>query len=349
MKKPLKLIYFLLAIEILAVILGIFWHSIGPEPFTMSITEENSEQFKTSNNWNYMPILFPTGSIHSKFALNMTLSATFNMSEARFDVYLFNSSQFLKLKWGEVGSEHVFLSEFPNYNFSIQVPSDDYVLAINSTEKTAVSGIEVNTKVGVFFQNFDYSRVWPSFFLLVTGLVTINLNIILMKKLKAFRKIDSFFRRRFVIQASFQGKKAYASYALETYEKFTKPLISKLVLLLPILLSVLILIRSYPQGTSPFVNVAFDYTAWSTITAYLSLLLIIPVVMSVLTLSLTVPTEISMKISDKLSLLRRTDVKRLSDVGVFNIASLRKRRYLPIYNPAPNSFLCSLCQNALHL
>ena len=200
-----------LVIEILVTIIGVVLYMQGPTPYVMTLNETGSETFTRDSIWVYLPIWFPTGTIHAKFALNTTISVLSNSTQPGLAIYLLNETQLTH--WQEYKTDYILTRSHPNYNFTMQVEPNDYFLAINTTHFEANSTVQTLTEMKVTFQNFNYDRVWPNLYLVFAGVVAANLTIIFMKKRHMFGKIDSFFKRRFVANASFLEKKAYTEYA----------------------------------------------------------------------------------------------------------------------------------------
>ena len=196
-----------------------------PDSFIFAENEHDFKVLDCSAGVDYLYVPFPTGDIHSQFALNMTLTAQFNSTDPGLTIYVLNATQLLN--WDNSKSDSTLLKNAPDYSFSIQVQPSDYLIVIKSTDCTTREKLQVNTEIQVFFQNFNYSSIWPGLYLILAGVISANLTFILMSKKQFFKKVDLFFKRRFEVSTSIPGNKAYSNYAAETYEKFIKKLQAK--------------------------------------------------------------------------------------------------------------------------
>jgi hypothetical protein len=321
-----RLLSIALVIEILVVIAGISLYAQGPTPYLMTITESDVGNLVGIREWLYHYIEFPTGKIHAKFALNMTISTLFNYTRPGIDIYLLNETQLNH--WEESKLDYILTRSYPNYNFNSQVEPDDYYLVINATNLEVGNSIRVPLDVKVVFENFNYARVWPSLCVVFVGVVAANVNIALMKRRGMFRKIDSFFRSMYVPRASFPGTGTYSRYSIETYERFSKPLSGGLVQLLPALFIVFVVFRISPRVTSPFTSIAWDYVALASITIYSILCLFIPLFFFALLCITPRLADLSFLVSKKLGFLKAIDVSVESRIYMLDLSKIANRKSL---------------------
>lgn len=328
MSVPRLLLVFLI-LEIATVITGVWLYKQGPTPYSMILSSSSTKNYKLeAGKWLIDTLEFPTGKVHAKFGLNMTISMMFNYTDPKLIVFLFNETQVAH--WNNSKTDYVLMRSYPNYNFSLQVEPDNYYLTINGTHLEVDNNIQAFLNIKATVQNFDYSRVWPSLCLVLAGVTAVNINITLMKRHHMFRKLNPFFRKFFVPRTSFPGRSAYIKYSSEAYSEFAKPLLTWSVQFLPALITVFLIFKISPRETSPFTNVAWDYVALAAVTTYFTLLAFIALFFFMLLCFISTFAHLHFAISGKLGLLKAIDVSTVSKIGTLIVSRLRKRTNIPI-------------------
>jgi len=320
-----------LIIEVAAIVVGISYYRQGPTPYMITLKESDTKNLAfEAGKWLFEPLDFPIGRVYARFALNMNLSVRFNCSEPGLSIYLLNESQFQK--WNDSNADYVLTREYPNYNFTIQVEPDYYYLAINASSLQGGNSIQASTDIVAVAQNFDYTRIWPYLCLAFAGIIAANVTVFLMGREGAFAKIDSFLRAMYVPRTSFPRKGSYMRYSLEVYDKFSKHLAVWLIPLLPALLAIVVVLRAWPRGTSPFTSVAWDHVALVAVTTYFILGAFIALFFFLFLCFVPRIADLGLAISEKLGILKAVDITVMTKIKTASLSEIRKIRSIPLFS-----------------
>jgi hypothetical protein len=328
-----KLLWAMFIIEIMTILSGLFVYAQAPSSYVFVSSEQSTGFFEGSGDLVFQVLRFPTGTVHEKFAMNTTISVSLNCTEIGLDIYLLNTTQFQRFySGGNPKDDCVFASGHPNYDFSMQVNPDDYVVVVNRTNFISDNSVGILAGIEVTFINFDYSHVWPGLYITLMGIGAANVNIFLMKRAQLFKKVGLLFRSMFVARMTIPKKTAFSKYALRVYEELLSPVASWIVQFVPVLLAVFAVFLAEPSSTSPFANISWDYAARTALTVYFALIFLVSLALIIIMGFTVIPSEISIIISKKLGLLKEADVKNSAQMHTLSLSTLTRRRNWVIFS-----------------